>query len=105
MSKQITVIAKFTAKPEYAQTVGDGIAGQVDRTRTEAGSIDYHLHRDQNDPNVWIVYENWRSRADFDAHLKMPYAAALQAQFPEQLAKDLELTFCTMISARPSPGN
>ncbi|MGE7992966.1 putative quinol monooxygenase [Pseudomonas sp. NPDC089554] len=73
MSEPLTVIAKFTAKPEFAQAVGDGLAGQLDQTRAEEGSIDYHLHRDQTDPNVWIVYENWRSRADFDAHLEMPY--------------------------------
>ena len=100
MSEQLTVIAKFTAKPEHADAVGEGLAGQVAQTRAEAGSIDYHLHRDQNDPNVWIVYENWRSRADFDAHLEMPYSAALRDRFPVQLARDIELSFCTMVSNR-----
>ena len=101
MSQQLTVIAKFTAKPDHADAVGAGLLGQLDQTRDEAGSIDYHLHRDLDDPAIWIVYENWRSRADFDAHLEQPYSAALRDRFPEMLAKEIELTFCSMVSTRP----
>ena len=101
MTTQLTLIAKLTAKPEHADAIGEGLFGLLAQTRSEEGSIDYHFHRDNDDPRVWVLYENWRSRADLDAHFEQPYTKALMARFPELLAKDMELTFCTMVSPRP----
>ncbi|WP_323130876.1 putative quinol monooxygenase [Agrobacterium tumefaciens] len=77
------------------------VAGSGLTDPRRGGSIDYHLHRDNHDPSVWILYENWRSRADLDAHFEQPYTKAVMARFPELLARDMELTFCTMTSPRP----
>lgn len=63
MHSQLTLIAKLTAKPEYADTLGRTLQGLVGPTRLEEGSIDYHVHRNNDDPNVWIIYENWRCRS------------------------------------------
>lgn len=41
------------------------------------------------------------ARADLDAHFEQPYTKAVMARFPELLARDMELTFCTMTSPRP----
>ena len=101
MTTPLTLIAKLTAKPEHADTIGEGLFGLLAQTRAEEGSIDYHIHRDKDDPAVWILYENWRSRADLDAHFDRPYTKALMARFPALLAKDMELTFCRMVSPRP----
>ncbi|USU10705.1 antibiotic biosynthesis monooxygenase [Sphingomonadaceae bacterium OTU29THOMA1] len=101
MSEQLTLIAKLTAKPEFADEIGAGLSVLLDQTRAEEGSIDYHFHRDREDPAVWIIYENWRSRADLDAHFEQPYTKALMERFPDLLAKEAELTFATMVSARP----
>jgi quinol monooxygenase YgiN len=49
---------------------------------------------------VWILYESWRSRADLDAHFEQPYTRAMLARFPELLASEMELTFCTLVSPR-----
>ena len=101
MSEQLTLIARLTAKPEYAEILGEALQAIVAPTRAEAGSIDYLIHRDNDDPRVWVLYENWHSRADLDAHFELPHTKALMGRFPELLAKDIELTFCTMVSARP----
>nr|WP_244711648.1 antibiotic biosynthesis monooxygenase [Rhizobium cremeum] len=58
------------------------------------------MHRDNHDPTVWNFYENWRSRADLDAHFQQPYTEAVMARFPELPAREMELTFCTMTSPR-----
>jgi quinol monooxygenase YgiN len=101
MTNQLTLIAKLTARPEYSDAVGQGLFELLGPTRQEPGAIDYHFHRDNDNPAVWILYENWRSRADLDAHFEKPYTKALMARFPALLAKDMELTFCTMVSPRP----
>lgn len=100
MHSQLTLIAKLTAKPEYADTLGRTLQGLVGPTRLEEGSIDYYIHRNNDDPNVWIIYENWRSRADLDAHFEQPYTKAALDMFPELLAVEMELSFCTMVSSR-----
>jgi quinol monooxygenase YgiN len=66
----------------------------------EAGSLGYTLHRDNGDPNVWILYETWKSRADLDAHFEQPYTRAMLARFPDLLAREMELTFATTINPR-----
>ncbi|AYM14178.1 Antibiotic biosynthesis monooxygenase [Agrobacterium fabacearum S56] len=101
MTETLTLIARLTAKPGCAATLGEALQALVLPTRAEGGSIDYHLHRDNHDPSVWILYENWRSRADLDAHFEQPYTKAVMARFPELLAREMELTFCTMTSPRP----
>ncbi|MGV2068537.1 putative quinol monooxygenase [Agrobacterium sp. 22-226-1] len=100
MTETLTLIARLTAKPGCATTLGEALQALVSLTRAEAGSIDYHLHRDNDDPSVWILYENWRSRADLDAHFQQPYTTAVMARFPDLLAREMELTFCTMTSPR-----
>lgn len=94
----LTLIAKLTAKPEYADLLGDELRKLVAPTSAEAGSIDYLVHRDNDDPSIWILYENWRSRADLEAHFQQPYTKALMERFPEILARDMELTFASRAS-------
>lgn len=101
MSKQLTLIAKLTAKPEYADEIGKGLADLLAQTRAEEGSIDYHFHQDNSDPTVWVIYENWRSQADLDAHFRQPYTKAFMDRFPEILDKEMELNYLTMVSPRP----
>jgi quinol monooxygenase YgiN len=98
MTEQLTLIARLTAKPDQADALGEGLVGLVDHTRAEEGCIDYRVHRDNDDQSTFVLYENWRSRADLDAHFKQPYTEALMKRLPSLLAKDMELTFCTMMS-------
>ena len=97
MFTRLTLIARLTAKPEHSDALGEGLRRLVASTTAEPGSIGYVLHRDNDDPRVWILYETWRSRADLDAHFEQPYTKAMLAQFPELLAREMELTFCTAV--------
>jgi quinol monooxygenase YgiN len=94
---QLTLIVRLIAKPEHAEALGEGLRRLITPTTAEEGSIGYALHRDQNDPCAWILYENWRSRADLDAHFEQPYIKAMLARFPELLAREMEVTFCTKV--------
>lgn len=100
MTAQLTLIARLTAKPDKAEELGDGLKALIYPTVKEAGSLGYTLHRDNDDPNVWILYETWKSRADLDAHFEQPYTKAMLARFPELLAREMELTFATAINPR-----
>ncbi|MDK4715999.1 SDR family NAD(P)-dependent oxidoreductase [Rhizobium sp. CNPSo 4039] len=97
---RLTLVARLTAKPDQAEALGEALRGLVEPTLTEAGAIEYRLHRDNDDPNLWLLYETWRSRADLDAHFTQPYTKAVLDQFPVLLARDMELTFATPVNAR-----
>ena len=99
MSNQLIVFARLTAKPEQAEALGESLRNLVAPTLQEPGSMGYTLHRDNADPAVWILYEAWASRAALDAHFEQPYMRALFVRAPELLAKEVEMTFATVVNA------
>jgi quinol monooxygenase YgiN len=40
---------------------------------TEPGCVFMHLTQPQDDPNVWVMLEMFRSRAAWDEHMRQPY--------------------------------
>jgi quinol monooxygenase YgiN len=74
------------------------LAAQIAPTRAEPGCTNYDFHVDAEDPNAFMFYENWRSRADLEAHLKMPHLAPLRSRVDELLASPVEIRFYRMLS-------
>ena len=54
----------------------------VGPTRAEAGNDMYALHRDKQDPSLFVFVEHWKSQAALDEHMQTPHF--------KQLAKALE---------------
>jgi NAD(P)-dependent dehydrogenase (short-subunit alcohol dehydrogenase family) len=96
----LTLIARLTARPEQADALGEELKALIAPTLGEAGALAYRLHRDDDDPDVWILYETWASRADLDAHFAQPYTRAVMDRFPQLLAREMELSFATEIGAQ-----
>jgi len=94
-----TIIGMVVAKPETRAELLAILAAQVAPTRAEPGCINYDFHVDAKDPCVFMFYENWRSKADLDAHLKMPHLKPLLGRVDELLARPVEITFYEMLSA------
>jgi len=99
MSNPLIVFARLTAKPEQAEALGESLRQLIAPTLQEAGSLGYTLHRDNDDPAVWILYEAWASRAALDAHFEQPYMQALFVRAADLLAKEVDMTFATVVSA------
>jgi quinol monooxygenase YgiN len=53
-------IAHFRAKPGSEQALEDTLIACVAPTRAEEGNVNYDLHRGQNDPTVFVIYEGWK---------------------------------------------
>jgi NAD(P)-dependent dehydrogenase (short-subunit alcohol dehydrogenase family) len=96
---ELTLVARLKAKPEHAEALGEGLRLLIQPTLAEEGAVEYRLHRDNDDPALWLLYETWRSRADLEAHFERPYTKALMARFPELLAEEMDLTFATAVPA------
>lgn len=95
---KLTVIATMRAKPGKEATLQDFLLKLVEHTRQEAGCIDYDLLRLQDDPSVFVMYENWTDRAALDQHAQMPYMHELGAALPELLRSPLELQLLDTLS-------
>ena len=59
---KLTVVARILAKQEHQELVKNELIKLIDITRKEAGCINYDLHQDNENPNLFLFYENWTSR-------------------------------------------
>lgn len=94
----VTVIGTLKARPERRDELESILAAMVSPTRAEPGCINYDFHVDAADPCVFVFYENWRSDADLDAHMKMPHLQPLLSQVDDLLAEPVDVRRLTMIS-------
>lgn len=87
----VSLIATLTALPETREELYRLLVDQVGPTRAEHGCIDYNLHVDAVDTCTFVFYENWKTQADLDAHMKMPHLEPLLSQIERLLAKPIEM--------------
>ena len=69
MSK-LSIVARIEAKKDKVELVKAELLKLIDITRSEKGCIQYDLHQDNNDPAVFVFYENWESKELLDQHLQ-----------------------------------
>jgi quinol monooxygenase YgiN len=96
---QLSLVAILRAKPGLGDELGRRLNALVAPSRAEPGNINYDLHRSNDDPDVWILYENWKSPSDLTTHFELPYLKAFRAALPEVLEGEMDLRRCTMITA------
>jgi quinol monooxygenase YgiN len=89
--KAMTNTAFFRARPNLSKALGACLLELVSPTRSEAGCLRYEIYRSNDDPDAWFVYEDWRSQADFEAHMQTPYVKAFMNSVPELCEEDVEV--------------
>jgi quinol monooxygenase YgiN len=92
---QLTVVAKLVAKKEAVESVRSELLKLIAPTRNEDGCIDYRLHLDNDDPAVFILYENWESVDCFETHKNtghyIAYVTALDGLIEEKVVHKMTL--------------
>lgn len=63
------VCAWWTARQGEEEAVWAAVAKVIEPSRAEPGMLQYQPHRDPDDPRVIFFYEQYRTRADYDAHI------------------------------------
>ncbi|MGH1338068.1 MAG: putative quinol monooxygenase [Aureispira sp.] len=74
--RQLTIVARILAKEEHQALVKAELLKLIPITRAEEGCINYDLHQDQENPNLFLFYENWENRALWQVHMKNDHLAA-----------------------------
>ena len=69
----MNVVAKLKAKAGEEGRMEEALRGMVDKVAQEQGTLTYTLHRAQQDPSVFLVYEKYKDAAALKAHSATPY--------------------------------
>ncbi len=83
MGDTLTVIARLTAAPGKAELLQDHITQMVLSSRAEKGCKRYVLKRGVDDPDVFILVEEWRSRRAWDEHLEGKAVTTFRGSVPD----------------------
>ena len=75
MSDTLTIVARIEADPDRIELVKSELLKLVEPTLREPGCIQYDLHQDNEDPAVFLFYENWQSRELWQAHMNNTHIA------------------------------
>jgi len=67
------VVAKLKAKVGEEANMEDALRGMVTKVSQEEGTLTYTLHRAQQDPSVFVLYEKYQDAAALKAHSSTPY--------------------------------
>ena len=111
--KKITVFARIKVKPADSEQAKNFLLKKVlPQTRQEPGCINYDMHEGVGtEPNnytktidgYFMFYENWRSREDWDKHMKMPYLKEWSELCDKICAEPPEVTIWEMIESPSNP--
>ncbi|QRM57795.1 putative quinol monooxygenase [Sinorhizobium sp. BG8] len=93
---------KARAKAGKADELEATLIALVGPTREEEGALQYHVHRDRADRELFVFYEVWASVGHLEAHLAKPYIQAFLKNRHELLAGEMEISWLQMASIYPA---
>ena len=71
MSNQsITIVARILAKIEKKEFVKTELLKLADLSKSDKGCINYDLHQDNENSNLFFVYENWENPDALQKHVE-----------------------------------
>ncbi len=96
-AKPLTIVAIIESTDEGRDLVKSELIKLIEPTLQEEGCIQYDLHQDNENPNIFLFYENWVNRELWQVHMQNDNLADFGAA-TEGAVK--ELTIHEMTQAR-----
>ncbi|MEM6884306.1 MAG: putative quinol monooxygenase [Verrucomicrobiota bacterium] len=87
-AKPLTIVAIIESTDEGRDLVKAELIKLIEPTLKEEGCIQYDLHQDNENPNLFLFYENWVNRELWQIHMNNDNLAAFK-QNTEGSLKDL----------------
>ncbi|WP_432798222.1 putative quinol monooxygenase [Poriferisphaera sp. WC338] len=78
-STLLTIIAKVVAKPGQADVIKPELLKLLEPSRKDPGCLLYDCHQSNEDPCVFLFYETWASKPEWEAHMETPHLKAYRA--------------------------
>ena len=79
MPSPLIVIAQLEARPEYGAQFRAALTPLIAATLQEPGCLTYQLHQSLENPQSWMLHEEWVSEEALDAHQQEPHFIAFVA--------------------------
>jgi len=76
MSTALTIVARIQAKADKLELVKTALLKLIEPTRAEEGCLQYDLHQDNVNPEIFVFYENWASRELWQTHMNNDHLKA-----------------------------
>ena len=91
MSEDVRVVALIEAKRREESAVHQACEACVGPTRQEAGCDMYVLHRDSQNPSLFVFVEHWRSEQALKQHMQTPHFKALAQALDGKLTQPIRV--------------
>jgi quinol monooxygenase YgiN len=92
------VIAKHRAVPGTADQLERRMLFDLANTRAEHGCLQFHIHRDRADRDLFVIYEVWRDVEALKTHFVADYVQAFVRESAPFEAGEMDVQFLTMSS-------
>jgi quinol monooxygenase YgiN len=90
------LIARHRAKPGMADAYERRMLADLEMTRAETGALQFHIHRDRFDPNLFVIYEAWRDVKPLREHFAKAYVKQFVADSAEYIEGNMEVQWMVM---------
>jgi len=90
MSQPLTIIARIQAAPGQGDALEEALRTLVGPTLAEPGCLNYDLHRSVETPGLFLFYENWQTKAQWETHMESDHLRAYKESTADLVA-DFEL--------------
>jgi quinol monooxygenase YgiN len=95
-NQKLTIVARILAKPDKTELVKAELIKLIDITRAEKGCLNYDLHQDNENQNLFLFYENWKNRELWQIHMQNAHLTAYM-QATEGAVEEFILNEMTVI--------
>ncbi|AWH87422.1 putative quinol monooxygenase [Limnobaculum parvum] len=93
---EITIVATLTIKADFQAPLLDALKKLVDSSRDEAGCLQYDLHQDNQNSQVYVFVERWASQEILDIHNNSSHFVSF-GQFAKGKIESLTINLMTKI--------
>jgi quinol monooxygenase YgiN len=93
----LIVIARARAQAGRANEMEAALQTNAAASRGEAGCLSYSVLRGTPDGDLFMTFERWRSKADFDGHMATPHVQTLLQTIGPMLAAPPEILTLTEV--------
>jgi quinol monooxygenase YgiN len=92
------LIAMHRARPDRADAYQQRMLADLEKTRSEPGALQFHIHRDRFDPNLFVIYEVWKDIAALREHFDKPFVRQFVEDAAEYVDSNMEVQWLIMAS-------